>query len=280
MDILDCIRAFVATAETGSFTAAADRLAISNRLTSKYVAELEQRLGTRLFQRTTRSVGLTPAGQDFYARAPSLLEELDALLASASDKASHISGHLRISAPMDFGSVYIKGMLGRFLSRHPGMSIDLQLDDRHVDLARHGVDIAFRIGEPDLQSLKVRRLGWIGSVLVASPGYLSARPPPQCPADLAGHDCVIDMNRRYPTRWTLSRDGESETVAVQGCFSVNSARIAAEFATDGHGIALCPGFAVTEELQDGRLVQVLPGYEKPKHSLNIDYTEGRIMPRR
>ncbi len=280
MDVLDCIRAFVATAETGSFTAAADRLAISNRLTSKYVAELERRLGTRLLQRTTRTVGLTTAGREFYARAPALIEELDALLANVAESAAQLSGHLRITAPMDFGAAYIKDMLARFMAEHPGVTIDLQLDDRYVDLARHGVDLAFRIGAPDLQSLKVRRLGDIGSVAVASPDYLAARAPPVAPADLAKQDCIIDANRRRPLRWSFSKNGEEEVVAVHGRFSVNSARIAADFAVEGLGVALCPRFVVAEELRKGELVALLPDFEIPRRPLNIVYLEGRVMPRR
>lgn len=280
MDLLDCIRAFVATAETGSFTAAAERLAISNRLTSKYVAELEQRLGTRLFQRTTRAVGLTSAGQDLLARAPALLEDLDDLLSSVAEDPVQLSGHIRVSAAITFGAVYIKGMLGRFLAKYPGVSVDLQLDDRYVDLARHGIDIAFRIGEPDLQSLKVRRLGMLGSVLVASPGYLASRTPPLHPSDLGAHDCIIDTNRRNPLRWSLSANGVTETAVVQGRFSVNNAQIAAEFAGEGLGIALCPHFVVSEYLKDGRLVALLPGYEAPRHPLNMVYLEGRTMPRK
>ncbi len=280
MDLLDCIRAFVATAETGSFTAAAERLSMSNRLTSKYVAELERRLGTRLLQRTTRAVGLTAAGQDLLARAPALLEDLDDLLSSVAEDPVQLSGHIRVSAPITFGAVYIKGMLGRFLAQYPGVSVDLQLDDRYVDLARHGIDIAFRIGEPDLQSLKVRRLGMLGSVLVASPGYLVHRAPPVHPADLATHDCIIDTNRRHPLRWNLSANGMTETVIVQGRFSVNNAQIAAEFAGEGLGIALCPHFVVSGQLQDGRLVALLPDYEAPRHPLNMVYLEGRTMPRK
>lgn len=280
MDILDCIRAFVATSETGSFTAAADRLAISNRLTSKYVAELERRLGTRLLQRTTRAVGLTAAGQDFYARAPALIEELDDLLASVTESAVQPSGHIRMTAPMDFGSVYIKGMLGRFLAAQPGITVDLQLDDRYVDLARHGIDLAFRIGEPDLQSLKVLRLGSIKSVLVASPRYLANRPAPVIPSDLVGHDCIIDTNRRHPFRWPFHHLGASEAVTVHGRFAVNSARIAAEFAAEGLGIALCPAFAVADQLREGRLLKLMTNYDLPETSLNIVYLEGRTMPRK
>ncbi|NPD16354.1 LysR family transcriptional regulator [Xinfangfangia sp. D13-10-4-6] len=280
MDILDCIRAFVATVETGSFTGAAERLAISNRLTSKYVAALEERLGNRLLQRTTRSVGLTAAGQEFYARAPALIEELDDLLSSATENSSQLSGHIRITAPVDFGSVYIKGMLARFLAANPGVTVDLQLDDRYVDLARRGIDLAFRIGEQDQQSLRLRRLGQIRSCAVAAPSYLAGRSMPQTPADLADHDCIIDTNRRDPLRWRFERDGSVQQVTVQGRFSVNSARVAVELAIEGLGVAFCPTFAVGDDLRSGRLLRLLPDYEPPCVTLNVVYLEGRVMPRK
>ena len=129
MDIVDELRAFVATAQTGSFTAAAGHLGISNRLTSKYVAELEARLGTRLFQRTTRKVGLTPAGEDLLARAPALLDDLDEVLAGVAEGSRSLSGMVRVSAPVTFGEVYVGAMLGRFAQANPGLVIDLRLDD-------------------------------------------------------------------------------------------------------------------------------------------------------
>ena len=117
MDITDELRAFVATAQTGSFTAAANQLGVSNRLTSKYVAELEARLGVRLFQRTTRRVGLTPAGEDLLARAPALLDDLDELLSGVAEGSRGLSGVIRISAPLTFGEIYVGAMLGRFAPR-------------------------------------------------------------------------------------------------------------------------------------------------------------------
>ncbi|GLO80031.1 hypothetical protein MACH23_34520 [Sulfitobacter pontiacus] len=146
MDIVDELKAFVATARTGSFTAGAEQLGVSNRLTSKYVAELEARLGARLLQRTTRKVGLTPAGEDLLARAPAVLDELDALLGAVSEGSRGLSGIIRVSAPVTFGEVYVAGMLARFAEAHPDLTFDLRLDDRYVDLAADGIDLAFRMG--------------------------------------------------------------------------------------------------------------------------------------
>src|SRR5690606_28565368 len=205
MDIVDQLKAFVATAQTGSFTAAADQLGISNRLTSKYVAELEARLSVRLFQRTTRKVGLTSAGEGLMARAPAILEELDAVLAEVTEGSGGLTGTIRVSAPVTLGEVYAAGMLGRFAEAHPGLTVDLRLSDQYADLAREGIDLAFRIGRFDMASLMVRRLGVFHSVLVASPDYLARRGVPDAPSDLESHDCIVDTNRRYPRHWTFER---------------------------------------------------------------------------
>ena len=183
MDIVDELKAFVATAQTGSFTAAADQLGVSNRLTSKYVAELESRLGARLLQRTTRKVGLTPAGEDLLARAPALLDELDDLLSDVSENSRGFSGVIRISAPVTFGETYVSGMLGRFSEQNPGLSFDLRLNDSYIDLARDGIDIAFRIGQSDMLSLKARKLASLDTIAVLSPSYAERRGIPEMGLD-------------------------------------------------------------------------------------------------
>jgi len=280
MDIVEELRAFVATAQTGSFTAAAERIGISNRLTSKYVASLEARLGVRLFQRTTRRVGLTPAGEELVARAPALLDELDSLLADMAESSRGFSGVIRISAPLTFGETYLAGMLARFGAAHPGLSFDLRLDDRYVDLAREGIDLAFRMGRSETLSLKTRRLGtWRGAV-VASPGYLARHGTPRAAADLAGHHCIIDTNRRKPGRWAF-RHANAEVVAdVAGAFHVNSARAALDLAIRGIGIAYVPRFALEGALRSGTLVALLEDHEGESGPLDAVWLEGRALPRK
>ncbi|EPX85230.1 Transcriptional regulator, LysR family [Salipiger mucosus DSM 16094] len=203
MDTIDELRAFVATAQTGSFTRAADQLGVSNRLTSKYVADLERRLGVRLLQRTTRKVGLTPAGEDLLARAPALIDDLDDLFGEVSEGSRGLTGVIRISAPVTFGEAYVAGMLGRFARQNPDLSFDLRLNDSYVDLASEGIDLAFRMGQSEMLSLKARKLGSFVSLLVASPDYLARQGAPSRPADLIDHACIVDTNRRMPNRWVF-----------------------------------------------------------------------------
>lgn len=280
MDIVDELKAFVATARTGSFTAGAEQLGVSNRLTSKYVADLEARLGTRLLQRTTRKVGLTPAGEDLLSRAPLVLDELDDLLNSVSEGSRGLSGIIRVSAPVTFGEVYVAGMLARFASSHPDLTFDLRLDDRYVDLAANGIDLAFRMGVSETLSLKTRRLGTFLSCLVAHPGYVERHGAPRVPEDLAAHACIVDTNRRQPHRWTFGRSGAEIAVQVRGRFHVNSARAAIALAAAGMGIAYAPRFAITDMLETGRLVPLLEAFEMDGGPVSAVYLEGRALPRK
>lgn len=280
MDVVDEIRAFVATAKTGSFTTAADQLGVSNRLTSKYVAELESRLGVRLLQRTTRKVGLTPAGEDLLARAPALLDDLDDLLAEVSEGSRGFTGLIRISAPVTFGEIYVAGLLSRFAEGNSGLSFDLRLRDDFVDLASEGIDLAFRIGRPGMLSLKSRKLGEIHSVAAASPDYLARHGTPETLEDLRQHACILDTNRRAPRRWVFRPNGVEEVVEVQGRFQVNSASAAVQLAAEGLGVCYGPRFALRDALDAGRLVPVLqrtPGETVPVSAI---YLEGRALPRK
>ncbi|MCB1474747.1 MAG: LysR family transcriptional regulator [Rhodobiaceae bacterium] len=280
MDIVDQLKAFVATAQTGSFTAAAEHLGISNRLTSKYVAGLEARLGVRLFQRTTRKVGLTPAGEDLLSRAPALLDEFDELLGEVSEGSRGFSGVIRVSAPVTFGEIYVGGMLGRFADKNPGLTFDLRLNDRYVDLASEGIDLAIRIGRSEMLSLKARRLGEFQSMMVASPAYIAAHGKPNSPEDLQAHRCIIDTNRRLPRRWTFHAGDREHVATVQGRFSVNSARAAIELAIAGHGIAYAPRFVLCDALTAGDLVPVMTDYRAEAGPVSAVYLEGRALPRK
>jgi len=279
MDLVDGLKAFVATAQTGSFTEAAERMGISNRLTSKYVAELENRIGARLLQRTTRKVGLTPAGQELLTRAPALLDELDDMLDLVSEESLGLTGLLRVSAPVTFGEMYIQGLLGRFAARHPGLSIELRMNDALVDLATGGFDLAFRIGTSEVSSLKVRKLGNIGSCLVASPDYLTRHPAPRTPQELSEHICIVDTNRR-DTPWVFLAGDEEVLFSPARRYMVNSALVARDWAIEGLGVTLCPDFVLQHALKEGRLVPLLEDYDLRTHPFSAVYLEGNILPRK
>lgn len=280
MDIIDELRAFVATAQSGSFTEAARQLGVSNRLTSKYVADLEARLGARLLQRTTRKVGLTPAGEDLLARAPALLDDLDGMLSDVSEGSRGLTGAIRISAPVTFGEMHLGGLLARFARQHPDLVIDLRLHDGFADLASEGIDVAFRIGRSDMLSLKTLKLGEVRSVIGASPDYLARHGAPRTPEDLAHHTCILDTNRRDPRRWSFEDAGQTKVIEVSVRFQVNSARAAVELAAGGLGICYGPGFALADAFATGRLVPLLGHVDCETAPISAVYLEGRTLPRK
>lgn len=280
MEITDELRAFVATAQTGSFTAAANQLGVSNRLTSKYVAALEARLGVRLLQRTTRKVGLTPAGEDLLARAPAVLNDLDELLAGVAESSRGLTGLIRISAPVTFGEMYVGSMLARFAQEHPGLSFDLRLSDGFADLARDGIDLAFRIGQLRMQSLKTRKIGEVRSILVASPAYIKEHGTADHPSDLGYHSCIVDTNRHEARRWVFHRDAAEHVAHIEGRFHVNSARAAVELALAGLGFAYVPHFVIRDALRSRALLPAMQSYDGENIPINAIYLEGRAIPRK
>ena len=280
MDLIDGLKAFVATAQTGSFTEAAERLGVSNRLTSKYVAQLEDRFGARLLQRTTRKVGLTPTGQELLIRASALLDEFDDMLDSVNEASKGLTGMLRISAPVTFGEIYLAELLNHFSLQNPNLAIDLRLTDSYVDLASEGFDLAFRIGLPDVATLKTRKLAEITSYLVASPEYLAINGIPHSIEELDQHRCIVDTNRRSYGKWNFTKEQQQIVFTPPRKLMVNSARIAKQWALEGHGIALCPDFVLNDDIAQGRLIKVLSDYQAPSHPISAVYLSGNVMPRK
>lgn len=280
MDLTDELRAFVAVAQNGSFTEAGRQLGLSNRLVSKYVAALETRLGMRLFQRTTRRVGLSPAGQDLLARAPAVLEGLDDLLGDLRAQSQGFSGQIRLSASVTFGEARLAPALGRFQRQHPDLRLDLRLEDSFTDLAAQGVDLAIRLGDPGMPSLRARKLGQFRLRLLASPDYLAAHGAPTRPEELAAHACIIDTNRRDSHHWRFARDGQDLRVRVNGPVRVNSAPAAAALAVQGLGLCYCPDFALQDQIATGQLVELLPEAALPAVPINAVYLEGRPLARK
>ncbi|MCX7645125.1 MAG: LysR family transcriptional regulator, partial [Rhodobacteraceae bacterium] len=244
MDLVDGLRVFVAAVEAGSFSAAGQRLGLSPKLASKYMAALEERLGAQLLHRTTRRLGMTAAGERLMARAPHWLDELDEMTAELREAGRGLSGTLRVSAPVTFGELFVQPMLRRFRAQHPDLVIDLRLSDRFVDLAAEGIDVAIRIGRLDNSALIARKLGQTSLLLVASPAHLDHAGRPETLGDLARHSCIRDTNLRGDGAWPLTAERQMHRVTVSGPFLVNSARLARDLAVAGEGVALCPDYMV------------------------------------
>lgn len=280
MDSVDGMRVFVASVETGSFSGAAARLGMSPKLASKYMAELEARLGARLLQRTTRRLGLTAAGERLMARAPDWLSELDDMTGELRETRGGVCGTLRISAPVTYGELLVFPLVRRFRAAHPDLVVDLRLSDRFVDLAAEGIDVAIRIGRLDDSALIARRLGQTSLLVVASPDHLNRAGRPENLDDLSRHPCIRDTNMRGDGSWPLTLDGQMHRVAVSGSYLVNSARLARDLAVEGEGVALCPDYMIEDDLDAGRLEHVLPPLCGPRLDIHAVYLRQRRLARR
>ncbi len=254
------LAAFVRTVDRGSQAAAAPELGVTPAMVGRYVRALEDRLGTRLLNRTTATQSLTEAGQMFHAQASSILDHLEEAEMAASDRQAEPHGALRVNAPMVFGVRYLAAAAAEFGALHPRLRVDLSLNDRVVDLVEEGYDVAVRIGDLADTSLIARRLAPCRIVLCASPGYLRRMGAPERPEDLRGHNCLMYTYARNGGIWRLHRDGEVVEVRPKGKLVANNGDALLAAALADAGIGTHPTFIAAEPLRDGRLVQVLPDW--------------------
>lgn len=275
MDRLSAERMFVKVVETGSFAGAALRLGTSSGQASKLVARLEASLGVKLLNRTTRALSLTEAGQAYAERLRVLIESFDDLDTEVRNAAVAPRGRIRLTAPLSFGTIRLAPLLARFAVAYPDIGLDVQFTDRIVNLVDEGFDAAIRVGNPTDQTLVGRKLGSARMLTVASPAYLAARGCPEQPADLAGHDCIIDTNFRDPHFWPFA-DQQRARVAGRLAFSNATACLAA--AEAGLGIAFLPDFVAAGCLEAGLVVQVMANAEPPAMSIHALYPGGRHLP--
>ncbi len=277
MDLINGMRTFVQVVASGSFTRAAEQRGVSKKLVSKYIAALETHLGTRLLQRTTRSLSLTEAGALYHARCVPLLEELDAMEDELQTQTARPRGRLLISAPVTFGELHLVPLLAAFRSDYPEISVELRLNDRYVSLAEEGFDLAIRIGELEDSALVARKLAPAAFLACASPEYLSRNGTPEHPEDLKSHDCILDSNLRSGANWPFLIDGRKRNVAVSGALTVNSARSARDFALQGCGIAFCPAYVVDPDFESGRLIPLLTDFCALELSVYAVYESNRNL---
>ena len=278
MDTIDGMKTVVAVVETGSFTAAGDRLNISKALVSKYVGEVEEALGVRLFNRSTRRLAITEAGQNYYDKVVPLLEEYGELLDNVAGEQSVPRGLLRISAPVTFGESSLSPVLPELFQRYPDLNVDLQLTDRKIDMLQEGIDLVIRIGGIDDSSLVARQINSYKLTMCASPEYLSKQGAPQNPQDLTQHKVIIDSNFRIGRQWPLiSSDGESHVVEVTSRVAVNSPRAVKELAVNSGGIALIPHFVIAEELKKGVLKEILADFHTLEFGMFAIYPHRRYV---
>lgn len=273
-DLLSGMVIYAAVVEMGSFTSGAERLGMSKSSVSKAITRLEDRLGVRLFNRTTRKLAITEAGQEFYNRCQRILADVeDAELTLSSHQVSP-KGVLRITAPLSFGVRHLSATLPDFMARYPDVQVELSLTDRTVDLLDEGFDLAVRIGQLADSSLIARRISPCRVALVASPAYLAARGTPETPAELTAHDCLIYTYTQQPRDWSFVGEAETTQVKVSGPLAANNGDALHQAALAGLGIARVPTFICWQALASGELVELLPG-TSPSSSAYAVYPHNR-----
>jgi DNA-binding transcriptional LysR family regulator len=279
MDLLTCMRTFVAVVEQAGFSAAAEVLNTSRGSVSKKIAELERHLGARLLNRTTRSMRLTEAGRTYYESVLSILEAIDRsehVVAGYSDTAK---GVLRVTAPVSFGIRFVGPAVGDFCRQHRDMQVDLALSDRFVNLLDEGFDLAIRIGQMDDSTLVAQRLGTVRVGIYASPGYVRYHGTPVSPSDLKQEHCLRYRNRDGGRQWLLnSPDGQLIEVAARGAVSSNSGECLATLAAAGLGVVLLPDFIAEPFVLSGQLQAILPDYQPRSAGIFAVYPSRRFVP--
>ena len=277
MDTLTRIQAFVQVVDAGGFSAAARKAGKSKALLSKYVRDLEDELGVRLLNRTTRQLSPTEAGLAYHREAVDILQRLEDLTSSVRDTHTQARGHLRVSAPRSYGDAELGPAMAEFLTAHPEITVDLRLDDRFVDLVEEGFDVAIRVSEPLDSSLIARRLSTFRVVTCASPAWIEAHGRPEKPEDLLGLPAICDTNARNWHHWPYMVDGERQVVAVTPRMNVNGPQVTTAVAAAGIGVARTPLFAAARAIEEGRLVVLLEDFELTGLTVNAVYPHRRHL---
>lgn len=275
MDRFLLMTCFARAVETGSFSAAARDLGLGQPNVSRYVAALEDHLQTRLLHRSTRKLSLTPEGERYYADIRRILDAVDESESSFRNIVEP-SGLLRVACPTALAHAFVLPYVPMFLERYPQLTLDLQLNDRYVDLVNEGTELAIRIGHLEDSTLRARRIGSYDRVFVASEDYLEKRGVPQTPEDLRNHDCVIYTLLSSGAIWRF-RDIE---IPVSGKFRVNSPDAVSTAVTAGLGVGHGPAWLFDEGIKSGRLKFILTGYSAPAVPVQIVYVANRLLPTR
>lgn len=279
MALWDGVEEFLAVAETGSFTAGAARLGVSASHVSRQVARLEDRLGVKLFARSTRVVRLTDAGGDYFGRVSALAEELDEANQAAAGDTAELSGRIRVTAAGPFAEERVAPALARFMALHPKLSIELDFNTRYLNLIDEGFDFAVRLGDLPESGLIARRLVERPMICLAARAYLKKRGAPAHPRDLRDHACIVGNS----DRWTFADpdSGEPITVRVGGRFRANNMHAIRAALREGLGIAyMTQSLGADLDASSGELVRILEGFEQPDRTSWIVYPERRHLPRR
>lgn len=269
---------FTQVVQSGSFTGAGRALGIPKSTISSKVAELEERLGVSLLKRTTRKLHLTEAGNRYFQVARRALTEIQEVETVAAQAQEQPKGLVRFTAPVEMGSATVSQLISRFLAEYPQIQIELILTDRIVDLVAENVDLALRAGALEDSTLIARKIGMTAFRIMASPQYLKRHGTPLKPTDLAEHECIRFTAPADSNTWRLARGGKTVQVGVKGRIAANNLIAIKELALAGQGLTLLPTFLCGEEVNDGRLIHLLPAWLTNSEPIHIVHASQKYLP--
>jgi DNA-binding transcriptional LysR family regulator len=271
------LEAFVAVVNFKGFGNAAEKLGIAKSMVSRRVSDLERRLGVQLLQRTTRRQSLTDAGRDFYQRATQLLCDLEDAEQSVVRGQTSISGRIRLALPLGFGVSQLAQPIGDFLARHPQIRIEVDLNDRQLDLIEENIDLAIRVGELQDSNLVARKLADVHFATCASPEYLRVHGTPRHPAELVEHEVLVYSNVSVGRQWSYQNDGKQVSPRMKYRLSANNGEFLAAIASRGQAIVSGPVALLRRYIDSGALVPVLTEFVRPEVGMYAVYPPGRLV---
>ncbi len=278
MDLIQAMKTYSAVVEAGSFVGAMEATGLSKPAVSRHVAELEEHLGTRLLQRTTRRLSMTSEGQAYYLRCKEILAAVQEAEAEVGLSTVEAHGPLRIGAPQTFGALHLAGLWGRFAAENPQVSLDIVLSDRTVDLVEEGYDLVVRIARLTESSLVSRPLARTRMVLCASPDYLAKRGLPTHPQELVGHDVISYSYWASGTTWTFQGRAGEVSVKTTSRIHANNGDTCRAAALAHQGIILQPDFLVYEDLRAGSLLELMPDFRAAELGIFAVYPTRKQLP--
>jgi DNA-binding transcriptional LysR family regulator len=281
MNLLDSLNVFLQIVERGTLAAAGRDLGLSPAVVSDRLSNLEAHYGAPLLRRTTRAISLTPEGQLLLDGARQLIDDARDLEARLRVGMAQLSGHLKLSAPIDLGRQQIAHAVSRYMAAHPGVSVELVLSDAYLDLVGQGIDLAVRMGDLKDSSLRAIPLAATRRLVCAAPTYLARCGEPQQPADLSQHHCLLmRFGMGLDRDWAFMENGQRRTQRVQGNRIANDGGQVRQWCIEGHGIALKSYWDIRDDLLAGRLVELLRPFAMPTIPLQIVLPGGPAMPER
>jgi DNA-binding transcriptional LysR family regulator len=280
MDVLHGLRVFTRVVDSGSFSAVAREMGVTQPTVSKLVSQLEAHFGAQLIVRSTARLKLTETGTAFYEKGRKLLQDLAALESSVGPDGGRPAGRLRVSAPSAFGEAYLSPMLLRLLETHPALEIDLILNDRWFDLLEDGIDVALRFGPLPDQRIIARRVGVSPQACMASPEYLARHQVPGALDDLEHHNCVVNRLVSPTGRWSFRGPEGEVAVHVGGNFRSNNLEAIRRAVLAGNGIAIGPVWLYYDDIREGRVRVLLPEYKPAPLDINALYLPSPYLPAR